>query len=121
MGETPEEDMAPTCRYISLSSMFPCSVSIKTHWPGRIVSRCTPGSSQLDSKVDTRLRLEVPPFEQVNNQVVPATDPRLAHVLVLRAQATDVAVLDRKSSLAPSGWKSFVREQNKTLFPSRRE
>lgn len=31
MGETPDDETAPTWRYISLSSMLPCSVSMRTH------------------------------------------------------------------------------------------
>ena len=31
MGDTPEDETAPTWRYISASSMLPCSVSMRTH------------------------------------------------------------------------------------------
>lgn len=31
IGDTPDDEMAPTCRYISRSSMLPCSVSTRTH------------------------------------------------------------------------------------------
>lgn len=32
IGDTPDVEMAPTCKYMSLSSMFPCSVSIRIHY-----------------------------------------------------------------------------------------
>lgn len=31
MGDAPEDEMAPTWRYISESAIFPCSVSMRTH------------------------------------------------------------------------------------------
>jgi hypothetical protein len=32
MGDTPDDEMAPTWRYISESSILPCSVSTRTHY-----------------------------------------------------------------------------------------
>ena len=32
MGDTPAEETAPTCKYMALSSMSPCSQSINTHY-----------------------------------------------------------------------------------------
>jgi hypothetical protein len=41
MGDTPDDDMAPTCRYMSRSSMLPCSVSTRTHYDFNFRQKCS--------------------------------------------------------------------------------